>query len=590
MSHLLLMAIGPVQPFIAAARRSRDLWFGSHILAELSRAAARALAERGDLVFPALQKGASELEPCDGMVTQDGRAPLAIANKILVELEGDTTQAEEAARLAREAVSARWRALAGKARAAALALVAKDDDARWDEQVGSLLEIYVAWEPLNGSFVDARNALERRVAARKGLRNFKPFQQQPAGRPKSTLDGERDTVLARTRAQDLARKYKLSEGEQLDAVGVIKRCGGEPDAFVPLANIAARPWLKLADVRRKAALEALAQRLSTLKVPVPRRRIRDVDVPFDIEVLWEDRLGPFCKENQITADQIGDVVRDAANGGGPWPYVAALFADGDRVGAALDDLDSAEKQRAFSAELATFAVEARAIVERHDGELLYAGGDDVIAFLPVTQAIAAADALRRRFDALNLGGGKDKPTLSVGIGIAHVLGGLAELLNLARDAEKQAKAKHLPEAERGAALAVLLDKRSGDTHPWRCRWEHDPKGRIERAIAHAGLSHKKPYEVEAALSRLPDAVGNKAVTAAYATQAVEIAVAEVSLILSRSRRGEREDGVTPQDVGLDLSAKDWPTLRAAIEEWCVRHRIARALTLAAPPEAPSENA
>jgi hypothetical protein len=37
---LLLITIGPVQEFIAAARRSRDLWFGSWLLSELSKAAA----------------------------------------------------------------------------------------------------------------------------------------------------------------------------------------------------------------------------------------------------------------------------------------------------------------------------------------------------------------------------------------------------------------------------------------------------------------------------------------------------------------------------------------------------------------------
>ena len=40
MNHLLQIAIGPVQEFIAAARRTRDLWFGSYLLSEISKAAA----------------------------------------------------------------------------------------------------------------------------------------------------------------------------------------------------------------------------------------------------------------------------------------------------------------------------------------------------------------------------------------------------------------------------------------------------------------------------------------------------------------------------------------------------------------------
>ena len=36
--HLLAIALGPVQEFISAARRTRDLWFGSYLLSEISKA------------------------------------------------------------------------------------------------------------------------------------------------------------------------------------------------------------------------------------------------------------------------------------------------------------------------------------------------------------------------------------------------------------------------------------------------------------------------------------------------------------------------------------------------------------------------
>lgn len=45
--HILHIAIGPVQDFIVQARRTRDLWHGSHLISELSRTAARALAQAG---------------------------------------------------------------------------------------------------------------------------------------------------------------------------------------------------------------------------------------------------------------------------------------------------------------------------------------------------------------------------------------------------------------------------------------------------------------------------------------------------------------------------------------------------------------
>ena len=57
MKYLVLIHIGPVQAFIASARRSRDLWFGSWVLSELSKAAAKEVLTLGNgnlktLIFP----------------------------------------------------------------------------------------------------------------------------------------------------------------------------------------------------------------------------------------------------------------------------------------------------------------------------------------------------------------------------------------------------------------------------------------------------------------------------------------------------------------------------------------------------------
>src|SRR5437868_9828114 len=54
MSYLFLVTIGPVQEFIASARRTRDLHFGSWFLSELSRSVACEINTRkGYLIFPA---------------------------------------------------------------------------------------------------------------------------------------------------------------------------------------------------------------------------------------------------------------------------------------------------------------------------------------------------------------------------------------------------------------------------------------------------------------------------------------------------------------------------------------------------------
>ena len=58
MSYLLQIFVGPVQDFIAATRRTRDLWFRSMMLSEIAKAAALDVkANGGNLIFHATLVG-----------------------------------------------------------------------------------------------------------------------------------------------------------------------------------------------------------------------------------------------------------------------------------------------------------------------------------------------------------------------------------------------------------------------------------------------------------------------------------------------------------------------------------------------------
>lgn len=82
MKHLLAITIGPVQGFIAAARRTRDLWSGSVLLSEVSKAVARTIhaAHRDSLIFPSPEDPAVDLAP---------RSDYNVANVILAEIDTD---------------------------------------------------------------------------------------------------------------------------------------------------------------------------------------------------------------------------------------------------------------------------------------------------------------------------------------------------------------------------------------------------------------------------------------------------------------------------------------------------------------------
>jgi len=179
----------------------------------------------------------------------------------------------------------------------------------------------------------------------------------------------------------------------------------------------------------------------------------------------------------------------------PSPYLAVLIADGDKMGAAISRLDSADANRSFSQALAGFADSARTIIGSCNGVLVYAGGDDVLAFLPVDQCLKCARQLREAFvDCLKSQVPGNTPTLSVGIAIGHFLENLEDLLEYGREAEKAAK-----KVEGKDALAVHLHKRGGAPIKIASRWEAAPEERLTlyaELMQSQALSSKLPYDLQ----------------------------------------------------------------------------------------------
>ncbi|HMQ23277.1 MAG TPA: type III-B CRISPR-associated protein Cas10/Cmr2, partial [Planctomycetota bacterium] len=139
-AHLLLVTLGPVQDFISQARRTRDLWYGSHLLSELGRAAVRALLDGGaKLVFPSLQTGDLQLVGCLAPLRPDNTPPQNIANKLLAEVP-EGTNPQQLAKAARKAVADYWRdEVAAPVRTKCAGLLAQNIDAVWNEQIDSFL-------------------------------------------------------------------------------------------------------------------------------------------------------------------------------------------------------------------------------------------------------------------------------------------------------------------------------------------------------------------------------------------------------------------------------------------------------------------
>ncbi len=449
--YLLTIAVGPVQEFIKAARRTRDLWFGSYLLSEISKAVAKKVGEMSgldNLIFPAPEE-LSSLDP---------DSDLNVANIILAEVSGNP---KDIITQAKEAAEKRWRDFADEAFNKASAFI---EEGVWKAQLNGVVEFYAAWVPYDEGkdYASARRRVKRIRAARKSCRDF---EQDLASkrRPKSSLDGARDSVLKELDSKDhIERRRKamsLADGEHLDVVGMTKRIGGGLRSYPSTCRIAVDPWVRAAELctlGSKIHLGVLRSVCSAISnerklVKLDRKRWPQYqDFPFDGSALLSSRYKDIYRETGIDfseikglPDKIEKINKEL--GKGPPPYLAILSADGDRMGKIISTRTSANMHRKFSKTLSGFAGIAKGIVQENGGCLVYSGGDDVLALLPVDTCIKCARELYNAFSTLMQDQNKDEekpgplPTLSVGISIGHFIEPLEDLLEWGRGAEKAAK-------------------------------------------------------------------------------------------------------------------------------------------------------
>lgn len=172
----------------------------------------------------------------------------------------------------------------------------------------------------------------------------------------------------------------------------------------------------------------------------------------------------------------------------------------------------------ISESLGDFAIYGVAkIVKKYEGKLIYAGGDDVCAVLPMDKALLAAEEISKYYKSafkviynekdktisedikdsfnlrpgklsVNLGKGKDI-SISAGILICHHK---ASLKHMIREANKLLKDKAKKEGGRNA-VAIQLKKRSGGDRFFISKWDDDKLEAFKRVANNIGTSLSKSF-------------------------------------------------------------------------------------------------
>ncbi len=365
----------------------------------------------------------------------------------------------------------------------------KEDIAR--AQVADLIEyVWVAVPEPAGEdgYAIARRRAQHLLAARKNTRMWTQPSWAAAGVVKSSLDGARESVLderlfdrprgSEALPAEVRRRrfdwYRVHGAERLCGVGLLKRFGrfeheGQFRVF-STSHVAALPFLEGLERQMPATVEPYNRLCDELDA-VDQRIIDELDVTprrsdlignIDAGIFFPGRLDELLDELAIDGSKrerarsaLASFLRGRPE---PIPYYAILMADGDGMGAVIDAQRSFEQHRTLSAALNAFADRARAIVEEHRGHAIYAGGDDVLALLPIHTVLACAAELEAAFTTALApwrsgdGGG----TLSIGVALSHHVAPLDGALDMARHAEKVAKQRP---GKNG--LAIVVHKRGG---------------------------------------------------------------------------------------------------------------------------------
>lgn len=583
--YLVSITIGPVQSLIGAARRTRDLWCGSWLLAEVAKAAALSLHQQQNncLIFPYFEKPSQALLPNNHPQDNDAN----IANVLRAELSFNTEQELTAVlEKAKLAALQRMSDLANEAKNLIQNKLPLHENL-WQLQLNDILEVSYAWVANSqNNYAQSSIKISKAIAARKATRNFLPAATSANGEgfgiPKSSLDGARESVInlkhsdrEKGRYQSILRRIGLADKEELDVLGLTKRLAGDAEQFTAYSRIAADAWLETLSSDELFQLNEAYEGLVVLDLAtrVQGNKAAYANFPYDGQLLFESRLSNLMAskglvdEDLFALKKLHAVLHSIAkHKGHPIPYAVILQADGDRMGVLLSKATTSQQSRDVSKALHGFASQVRSLVRSVRGHAIYSGGDDVLALVPLNRAIECANLLANEFvKAMSLVSAqlgvepKDRPSLSVGIAVGHILQPLGRLRQRASHAEKLAKSSDIQSPQNDLwplqttrnALGITVGVRSGSELDWRCNWAEQASDISQYqatncvgfqyltiwndAYTNKEISSKFGYEIREVGKRLPKQIfENKNLH-----KGVQISELNRQLALARTSKGEK---------------------------------------------------
>lgn len=530
----LHFTLGPVQKFVARSRRTRDLWGSSYLLSYLAGKAmlgALHAADVSHVSLPAVSTQQIEKLLKKEHATLPNRFALGVRSVDIGRAAGSA---------ASEALRSAWRAVAGGVWERYLDGVG-DSTTReiWDRQVESFWEVAWIVSDAPGALASRKTWRTPPSAAEGGDHcTMMGDLQELSGFVRHRERDEQVEFWSRIRGVKGISDLDLAEDERLSAVAFIKRF------FPKIANelvgvkmnvqnwpstayVAAAPWVAhtmrrnpeaardFGDLVFDLADESLGERntrLASLESFGNHRFVQlDGNFYFD-DALANKRRTPIRGEAERpeARESLRDALRTLQRtvGESAAPYYAMLLMDGDSMGELMGAAAEVGKVVDASSALVDFATDVPDVVKGHDGVTIYAGGDDVLALLPVPKAIPCAAELATAYESKfreRLGEGElaKRASLSGGIVFAHYRAAFSSIMRYAHslldDVAKDATGRK--------SLAVALYKASGLALQWSAPWDHirrEPGTIFEEVFDKGQFSQSFFYNIRTRIGLLTD--------------------------------------------------------------------------------------
>lgn len=489
--HIFLFTLGPVQSFIAQARKTQDLFAGSQLLSKYTHYAFGLLEQSVgkqniELIFPSF-KGSSNPNRFAAEISNVTTLQIkAIGSNLKSDLITDfVAEAEELL-----------------TKISNYSNIANDAKAQLQQH----WEVYWAAIPLDGDdkYRVQQEDLLKFMSSAKNTRLFDQMEEE--GR-KCSVDGIRNALFVRHNLNEQGKSGKkppnftqptyceipdtdtrLVPGEGLSAVSMFKRLyDPKGKEFPSTAKVALMEKLRIIklDSAKYTALKAYKAHFNKKK---------EDEKYWDEQLLLEENLSRkyFLKHglkfglNEGGTDLDNGLQDDykkliKLTGKFAPSYYAILLFDGDAMGDWFNgsNLEKPDQLKAFQLALKDhfhkFAKTASDYLDSGDyrGKTIYAGGDDFLGLVNLHHLLDVVEHLRAKFKELVSEQLLKEQTefkvrancelsFSAGVAIAHYKEPLGIVLQAAREAEERAK-KQRDRGPEGGQLCFSVIRHSGGT-------------------------------------------------------------------------------------------------------------------------------